>query len=71
MSLLFLFLFPFCFLFVFFLFFQNGKIKISFKRHNFCFYFHSTFIVLISFLPNIGKEMSRPGFRKKLFFEHA
>ena len=39
---------------------------ISFKRHKVCFYFHSTLIVLISFLRNIGKEMSPPGFRRFL-----
>ena len=51
-------------------YFQNGKIQmsfkrhiISFKRHNFCFHFHSTLIVVISFLLNIGKEMPPSGFR--------
>ena len=33
---------------------------ISFKSHNFCFNFHSTLIALISFLLNIGKELSPP-----------
>ena len=36
---------------------------ISFKRDIFCFHFHFNFIVFISFLLNIGKEMSPPGFR--------
>ena len=42
----------------------------SFKRHNksfkrdiCCFDFRSNFLVSISFLINIGKEMSLPGFR--------
>ena len=43
---------------------------ISFKRYNkwikrdiFCFDFRSNFLVSSSFLINIGKEMSLPGFR--------
>ena len=31
----------------------------------FCFDFRSNFLVSISFLINIGKEMSLPGFRNK------
>ena len=34
----------------------------------FCFDFRSNFLVSISFLINIGKEMSLPGFRTKLCF---
>ena len=37
----------------------------SFKRDICCFDFHSNFLVSISFLINIGKEMSLPGFRKE------
>ena len=33
------------------------------KRDIFCFDFRSNFLVSISFLINIGKEMSLPGFR--------
>ena len=40
---------------------------ISFKRHNFCFNFHSTFIALISYLLNIGKELSPPLFFQEHF----
>ena len=36
----------------------------SFKRDICCFDFRSNFLVSISFLINIGKEMSLPGFRK-------
>ena len=32
----------------------------------FCFDFRSNFLVSISFLINIGKEMSLPGFRRKV-----
>ena len=37
----------------------------SFKRDICCFDFGSNFLVSISFLINIGKEMSLPGFRKR------
>ena len=36
----------------------------SFKRDICCFDFRSNFLVSISFLINIGKETSLPGFRK-------
>ena len=36
----------------------------SFKRAVCCFDFRSNFIVSVSFLINIGKGMSLPGFRK-------
>ena len=36
----------------------------SFKRDICCFDFRSNFLVSISFLINVGKEMSLPGFRK-------
>ena len=36
----------------------------SFKRDICCFDFRSNFLVSISFLINIGKEMSLPGLRK-------
>ena len=39
----------------------------SFKRDICCLDFRSNFLVSISFLINIGKEMSLPGFRIKLF----
>ena len=46
----------------------------SIKRDIFCFDFRSNFLVSISFLINIGKEISLPGFRinhmKKYFTEH-
>ena len=35
----------------------------SIKRDIFCFDFRSNFLVSISFLINVGKEMSLPGFR--------
>ena len=38
----------------------------SIKRHIFCFDFRSNFLVSISFLINIGKEMSLPGFRTNM-----
>ena len=40
----------------------------SFKRDICCFDFRSNFLVSISFLINIGKEMSLPGFRRNLQF---
>ena len=36
----------------------------AFKRDICCFDFRSNFLVSISFLINVGKEMSLPGFRK-------
>ena len=36
----------------------------SFKRDICCFDFRSNFLVSISFLINVGKVMSLPGFRK-------
>ena len=35
----------------------------SFKRDIFCFDFRSNVLVSFSFLINIGKEMSHPGYR--------
>ena len=40
-----------------------GDGRLAFKRDIFCFDFRSNFLVSISFLINIGKEMSLPGFR--------
>ena len=40
----------------------------SFKRDICCFDFRSNFLYSISFLINIGKEMSLPGFRTFLQF---
>ena len=40
------------------------RYKKSLKRDICCFDFRSNFLVSISFLINIGKEMSLPGFRK-------
>ena len=37
----------------------------SFKRDICCFDFRSNFLVSISFLINVGKEMSLPGFRSE------
>ena len=45
----------------------------SFKRDICCFDFRSNFLVSISFLINIGKEISLPGFRTSaisIFFLH-
>ena len=38
----------------------------SLKRDIFCFDFRSNFLGSLSFLINIGKEMSVPGFRKNV-----
>ena len=66
--LFFLIYFPFrFFVLISILFVSFKRYNKSIKRDIFCFDFRSNFLVSASFLINIGKKMSLPGFRRNYF----